>query len=390
LREPFALNEYFHPVLGQEGKRYAMRFRRTRQLMGGLSLSLLMACGGTTVVFVSNPDDGKGGGVIIIGGGSSGAAAPNVTTSRGAFETTTWNVVGGGIGGQIAAPAPATQGANAGIVPYSCCVASAGTEFSLLQSTLKVTSAGVSTDAATNAAGATLTVLNENTGRFRLDIPSLGIDYEFLSPGSVPSFQARENLTLTPSNGDVVTLIMDGFSTSRMGAWAVRDGDTGQLKSFAFFTTGIPTPAQNMPTTGTAAYHADTESGTVGVVMVPTAGGFASAALSGRGQLIADFDVGVIVGTLTNMQATDANNVTTPWNDVSVAATIAGGAPSFAGTTAAATAPAAPFALKSTASGQIRGAFYGGSAEQVGAVWSLSDGTGSAIGVFGGKIPSSP
>jgi C-lobe and N-lobe beta barrels of Tf-binding protein B len=359
--------------------------------LGALCLSLLTACGGgVEVVFVSNPDDGKGGGVIIIGGGTSGAATPSLTMSRGSFESTTWNVVGDRTGGQIAAPAAATQGANAGVGPHSCCIAPTGTKFPLLQSALKITSAGVLPDTGTNAAGATLTVLNENTGRFRLDIPSLGIDYEFLSPVSVPFFQGRENLTLAPSNGDVVTLIMDGFSTSRMGAWAVRDGNSGQIKSVAFFTTGIPSPAGSMRTTGTATYRADTESGTVGVVMVPTTGGFSSAALSGRGQLIADFDLGVVVGTLTNMQATDANNVTTPWNDVSVAATIAGGAPSFTGTTAAATAPAAPFALKGTASGQIRGEFYGGSAEQVGAVWSLSDGTGSAIGVFGGKIPSSP
>ena len=106
--------------------------------------------------------------------------------------------------------------------------------------------------------------------------------------------------------------------------------------------------------------------------------------------MTADFAAGLISGTLTNMRATDASNVTTPWNDVAVSATIATGTTVFSGTTAASTAPAAPFALKGAASGQIRGEFYGGSSEQVGAVWSLSDGNASAIGVFGGRIPTSP
>ena len=62
------------------------------------------------------------------------------------------------------------------------------------------------------------------------------------------------------------------------------------------------------------------------------------------------------------------------------------GTNSFSGSTGAATAPAGTYTLKGTANGHIDGAFYGPNANELGAVWTLSngDGTGAAIGVVGG------
>jgi len=69
-----------------------------------------------------------------------------------------------------------------------------------------------------------------------------------------------------------------------------------------------------------------------------------------------------------------------PWNDVSVAGTIAMGTNKFSGTTAATSSPGTPMSLSASATGHIDGAFYGPAAQNLGAVWSLSDGTGSALG----------
>lgn len=70
------------------------------------------------------------------------------------------------------------------------------------------------------------------------------------------------------------------------------------------------------------------------------------------------------------------------WNDVSLNASIAPGTSRFSGSTAATSAPGTGFSLAGSATGHIDGAFYGPAAQNLGAVWSLSDGTGSAIGVI--------
>jgi hypothetical protein len=69
-----------------------------------------------------------------------------------------------------------------------------------------------------------------------------------------------------------------------------------------------------------------------------------------------------------------------PWNDVSVNASIAAGTNKFSGTTGVTSTPQNTFSLKGSAIGSINGAFYGPAAEELGAIWTLSDGTISAIG----------
>jgi hypothetical protein len=75
----------------------------------------------------------------------------------------------------------------------------------------------------------------------------------------------------------------------------------------------------------------------------------------------------------------------TPWNDVSVNASIAAGTNKFTGTTAVTSVPEGMFSLNSSATGSINGAFYGPAAENLGAVWTLSDGKNSAIGAVSGN-----
>jgi hypothetical protein len=79
----------------------------------------------------------------------------------------------------------------------------------------------------------------------------------------------------------------------------------------------------------------------------------------------------------------DYGSPTSAWNDVSVNASIAAGTNKFSGRTAVTSqgSTTSPYALKGSATGHIDGAFYGPNAQNLGAIWSLSDGTASAIGV---------
>jgi hypothetical protein len=62
----------------------------------------------------------------------------------------------------------------------------------------------------------------------------------------------------------------------------------------------------------------------------------------------------------------------------------------FSGQTAANSAPGNSLSLKATAVGAITGGFYGPAADNVGAVWTLSngDGTGAAAGALGAAKPA--
>jgi transferrin binding protein len=139
---------------------------------------------------------------------------------------------------------------------------------------------------------------------------------------------------------------------------------------------GFDTPFQAMPVSGTALYQGQ---GTVrGLIAGPDANGL----LQGDANLNVDFESGKVSGKLTNITAVDpcAPGSGLPWNDVSVNATLATGTNKFSGTTGAASQSASPFALKSTATGNVHGAFYGPAADNLGALWTLSDGTLSASG----------
>ena len=355
-----------------------MPSRNSRRLPIILMLGALSACAG-------------GGVEVGVGAGAPPAPQPQqpaqpvqATTSVDPYNLAAWNVGGSGQASTIGAPVAASEGPNSAVNPTACCGTATGTEFALLQSAMRVTPGAISADAATNSGGATITVANAGTGHYQLTIPSLGIDYFFQSS----TLPAHQNLRIVPPSGDTVRLITDGLAYVQFGAWSVHSGNLADLKAFAFFTTGIATFPTAMPTTGTARFQPSVGAVTLGVVSVPAGSGYTSAMLSGLGTVDANFSTGTVTGTFTNMHAMDGHNVVTPWNDVSVTATIT--STTFSGSTAATSVPDAPFALKGTATGRVDGRFYGPAGSDVGAVWTLSDGTGSAVGVFAGsQIPQS-
>jgi hypothetical protein len=170
-----------------------------------------------------------------------------------------------------------------------------------------------------------------------------------------------------------------GLSYVVMGEWAERaqTNGTGPLQNFSSFVFGFETPSTAMPTSGTA-----TLAGYAwGSVYIPSATNIQSQFVEGTAALNANFGSGNVTGTLSQMRYFTAPGYES-WNDVSINGTLTGGTNRFSGTTAAATAPGTAFSLSASATGRVDGAFYGPAAQNAGAVWSLSDGTRSALGTF--------
>lgn len=136
-----------------------------------------------------------------------------------------------------------------------------------------------------------------------------------------------------------------------------------------------------MPTTGTATY-AQT-GGVAGAAFAGSGSSTVEATVSGDASLTANFGTGAVTGTFTNTSAYSQGTFT-PWNNVSVDANIAVGPNTFSGSTAVTSAPGGTFTLKNGAVGHINGGFYGPGANELGAVWTLSngDGSGAANGVW--------
>jgi hypothetical protein len=141
-----------------------------------------------------------------------------------------------------------------------------------------------------------------------------------------------------------------------------------------------------MPTTGTASF-----SGTADAMVFKTVGGnILGTLVDGRADVSVNFASGQVTGALTHMQQFDGLSYSTtsgylPWNDVSLSASIATGTNRFSGSTAVTSAPSSTFSLLGSATGHVDGAFYGPAAQNLGAVWSLSDGSASAIGTIAAK-----
>jgi hypothetical protein len=124
-----------------------------------------------------------------------------------------------------------------------------------------------------------------------------------------------------------------------------------------------------MPTTGTATFSGQTE-----FSLYQQSGGSWGA---GKANFSVDFASGNVTGAFTQQWEASSSG---PWNDVSVNASIAAGTSKFSGTTGVTSAPVGPFTLKASATGRIDGGFYGPAAQNIGALWSLTDGTTTAVG----------
>jgi hypothetical protein len=203
---------------------------------------------------------------------------------------------------------------------------------------------------------ATVIVIENSNSSSSLEvvIPSIGLDDSFACHCNALGFE-----------GDTAYW---GLNYVVLGEWAHWSG--GTTGAITNTLSGYETPVSALPTNGNAQFSGWTS----GVVFKGSSQG---AYVYGKADISVDFLSGKIIGALTNMQADR-----TPWNDVSVSGSIAGGTNTFTGIAAVTNAPNTPLSLTGSATGRMDGKFYGPDAENIGALWTLTDGTGSALGGF--------
>ena len=249
-----------------------------------------------------------------------------------------------------------------------------GTSFPVLVTGLQFAAGGgVSPLAAGKDASATVTAsdvydpcIASNYTSLQLAIPSANVNttiYVNLSGGTTPD-----------ANGSP-----DPLDYMVLGTWRTRGGPT------LVYLFGYETPASAVPVTGQASFSGKAS----GEVFVPIDGHVMQASLSGNASITADFASGGLTGALTRIQydggAINNQHVIGTWNDVSLTAAIAAGSNRFSGRTTATSEPSTPYSLTGSAAGHIDGAFFGPSAQAIGALWTLSDGTAAAIGTIAAR-----
>jgi hypothetical protein len=237
--------------------------------------------------------------------------------------------------------------------------------FPLISTNLKATSPGIISAPSPDA---TILVNSATPANFQLVIPSIGVNANFTS---------IENLAANSSGWTW------GYSYVAVGSWATRSGGSGPLQSNSFYSFGFETPTSGIPTTGSAQFAGIAS----GNVFIPNNGTILSTEVDGKASVAVNFSSGQINGSLTQMVQLNGQSAggTLPWNDVSLTANLTSGSNRFSGTATAANAPATAFGLSNSATGHFDGALYGPTAQNIGAVWSLSDGSKSAIGALAGK-----
>ena len=255
-------------------------------------------------------------------------------------------------------------------------------EYPLHITTLQFGANGFSSVATADDARMTLypsTVGQPYVNSYMLAVPALSVFTSFSAGTSNPGGIFANPVAETAGNDAITTF---GLSYVEFGAWLRADYSTGIPAYASYFGFGYETPSAAMPSSGTATY-ADA-GGVQGSVFVSIGSAVSSGIVSGGVSLTANFSSGAITGSFSNMHVY-TRTTAAPWNDVSVSASIAAGTNSFSGSTATTSAPGGQLSLKNGAAGHIDGAFYGPNAENLGAVWTLSngDGTGSAIGTVG-------
>ncbi len=325
------------------------------------TLALAACAGGSSRTGLSTGDGGTTG---TLANPDISGTAPASTSPCGDLNC---------INGTVAAPAPVSFGSN----PVTPQLANPGGPnfanpqaaiFPLLFTGYQWSGGGLAPIAP--GAGATLTL-------------SLGVPH-----GAVEGLNAVSWQISVPSAG----VISSGFETAGLlgnldsplqaldyvafGSW--QWGYPGPAADLGSFVFGYETPPASMPVSGTAAFSGVWE----GQVFTPKPGQPIQAGdVGGNASFSVDFLSGKITGALTAATSGGSYGIDLqPWNDVSVSAAIAAASNRFAGTTAVSSSPANSAGLKASATGTISGAFYGPAAQQLGAVWTLGDGTSSAIG----------
>ncbi|HEX5279983.1 MAG TPA: transferrin-binding protein-like solute binding protein [Micropepsaceae bacterium] len=309
---------------------------------------------------------GGGGGSIAatIAQGSAGVVASSATPVAPPAP-----VCDPAVCGSVGAPAPASFGSN----PAAPQLALQGgptfagaysATFPLLFSGFQRTDTGLT--AIPPGEGATITVTGsapsggQSPVTWEIRVPSANVDdSEWSVVGFYQSFGLGE--------------IIEALSYVAMGNWETSPqwSYIGPSQSIGAFVFGYETPVTSMPASGQAMFTGEANAAVFQPAQIVY--------VSGRAALSVDFSSGKISGAFTGMAGSSVG-YSEPWNDVSISAAIASGTNRFNGVTAVTSSPNGFATLKLSATGSINGAFYGPAAQQLGAIWTVTDGTTSVIG----------
>lgn len=231
---------------------------------------------------------------------------------------------------------------------------------------------------------------------FTIKDPAMGVENVALEQS-----ENSPQLTATLPDGRVVRVTLDTtdrnsaqvdgeLDWTAYGAWNVTS-TADNTQNATFYVTGKETPDGILPTSGTATF----EGFVAGNVTLPDGQNLKAASLLGDATVTADFASGTITGAAPNITAIPIGTVgigvapspgaAQAWNGLAFSGTMTSGINSFSGTTSVTSAPGNSYSLASTADGFFSGLFYGPNANELGAVWNISDGIGAASGVLVGK-----
>jgi hypothetical protein len=240
---------------------------------------------------------------------------------------------------------------------------------------MTVVSADFAGDQATTEQGATLSV-DSVTGRSALTINNAAL--------GVSNVQGNASASNRPPVPNGTLGVYEGpgaLAYTRYGAWAIWAPNTA-FRNGASWLSGLPSPAAQLPLSGSAAYSGTAE-GWVSEYHLCTCA--SAGVFRGDVQVSADFATRAVSGSMTKLDVGTDLFITGPiaLNDIGFAATLDPAQNRFTGTTRVTSNPHGTHALSQNATGTITGQFFGPSAQEVGAVFTLSDGVGRVIGSFG-------
>ena len=345
----------------------------TIRLASSICLLALAACSG-----------GGGGGAALNtgtnnpGGGNSTPTTPAAPTTPVAPVTPTVS---------IGAPDNANVAIGSAAFNFATNPPPVGMVFGLFGPAVKITSTTV--EAANKGTNGTLTYrgLSNGVPTFDISIPAINLN--------VTNVRADATPTPVPAGGSAL-LGIGVLKYTAAGVWGYAAGPGTGITYAGVTASGSGTPIASVPTAGSATYSGSGGggAGTVGLYFIPNGnGGITTGALTGNIAVSVNFGSGAVNGTLTNMTATPGDGgAATPWNNVSLSATInrLPNNASFIGTTSTSGAPsgAGNAGFSSAATGGLGGAFFGPHVDEVGGTWTLTDpaaagGGKTAFGAFG-------
>jgi len=212
---------------------------------------------------------------------------------------------------------------------------------------------------------------------FSLKVPALSLDVPNIPNGSVAL-----------PDGSHVTLTTTVLDYTLLGFWALVP-DKGAASYWGRGITGYQTPASGVPAAGTGHYTGggSAPGGVFGDLFIASSTGLVAGTVSGQASVDVNFATGAVSGSLTNMTAGVAGDVSNvPWNNVGLSGSLSNAA--VRGITSVTSTPTNALALSGGATGTFVGALFGPNGQEIGMNWNLYDPSGKTVsGVLGAATP---